>query len=288
MRFAVEHVTRYTYSRAVFLEPHWIRLRPVSDRFQRLASFAMRIEPDPAGTTDLLDAEGNEVTRAWFTDLTRTLTVHTTVEADTFNANPFTYVVLEPITLPVSYREPDRTALARFLTDEVDPAVAAFARDVAAGAGGDAQAFVVDLARRINEQHTHEIREAGDPRPAGTTLGAGRGSCRDLTVLYMEACRSQGIAARFVSGYQEGTTDAPAGFMHAWAEVFLPNAGWRGFDPTNGIAAADRHLAVARAVAPKMAAPTDGTFRGTGASARFDIDLQVRVTSSDRDRAQPS
>ena len=104
------------------------------------------------------------------------------------------------------------------------------------------------------------------------------GACRDLTVLFMECCRSLGLAARFVSGYQEGDKGTDRRYMHAWAEVYLPGGGWRGFDPTHGIAVTDRHVAVASGPTPATAAPISGTFRGTGAIARMEAALRIEVT----------
>jgi transglutaminase-like putative cysteine protease len=155
--------------------------------------------------------------------------------------------------------------------------VAEFAATIAAGVNGQILPFLSELSRKIHQEIDMPIREVGQPLPAEQTLREKRGACRDASVLFMECCRSQGIAARFVSGYQEGDNEAERRYMHAWAEVYLPGGGWRGYDPTHGLAIADRHIAVAASARPEMAAPTRGTFRGTGAASRMHTDLKIHT-----------
>jgi transglutaminase-like putative cysteine protease len=93
----------------------------------------------------------------------------------------------------------------------------------------------------------------------------------------VECCRLQGIAARFVSGYQEGDQNAGERFMHAWAEVYIPGGGWRGYDPTHGLAVADRHIAVAAAADARFAAPIEGIIRGTGATSSIEAEIKIEV-----------
>ena len=113
---------------------------------------------------------------------------------------------------------------------------------------------------------------------AADTLRCGTGSCRDLTVLFMEVCRSQGLAARFVSGYQAGDPGQQDRELHAWPEVYLPGGGWRGFDPTLGLAVTDQHIAVACSWHPAGAAPVVGTIRGTAAQAAMSFDIQLQAS----------
>lgn len=94
----------------------------------------------------------------------------------------------------------------------------------------------------------------------------------------MDACRAVGLGARFVSGYQEGDPEQERRDLHAWAEVYLPGGGWRGYDPTHGLAVADRHVALAAGMRPALAAPITGTFRGTGASSRMQTDIKINVS----------
>jgi len=282
MRFAIDHLTRYEYSRAVFLEPHTIRLRPRSDGFQRLIRYQLDVNPKPAVLSEALDAEGNAVAHAWFSDATESLELRVSFEAETLKANPFDYLVIDPALqpLPLAYEQRDLLLLAACLDSppSVDGPVSRFARSVADGVSGQLLPFLSQLSRQIHQQIEVPIRELGEPMPAERTLRERRGACRDVSVLFMACCRSLGIAARFVSGYQQGDSDAERRYMHAWAEVYIPGGGWRGYDPTHGLAIADDHVALAASARPELAAPTSGSFRGTGATSRMHTELTIRTT----------
>jgi transglutaminase-like putative cysteine protease len=119
-------------------------------------------------------------------------------------------------------------------------------------------------------------RESGILSP-DTVLARGHGACRDLTVCAMAVCRAVGLPARFVSGYQEGDPMFEERDLHAWFEVWLPGGGWRGYDPTHGLAVADRHVALAVAPEPEGAAPVVGAFRGDGASVELSHDVRLEM-----------
>jgi transglutaminase-like putative cysteine protease len=107
-----------------------------------------------------------------------------------------------------------------------------------------------------------------------------------VSVLFMDACRTQGLAARFVSGYHEGDPDEEEKHLHAWAEVYVPGGGWRGFDPALGLAVADRHVALAAAVSPAQTMPVCGTFRGTGVRAELVSKLEIQLADKPSGRRQ--
>jgi transglutaminase-like putative cysteine protease len=119
------------------------------------------------------------------------------------------------------------------------------------------------------------VREEGEAKRADETFRSKEGSCRDLAVLFIDACRAQGIASRFVSGYHESTVHQQKLYMHAWGEVYLPGGGWRGFDPTLGMAVTEAHIPVAAAVDPRDAAPVAGTFRGTGVGYKLAATITI-------------
>ncbi len=121
------------------------------------------------------------------------------------------------------------------------------------------------------------VREEGLPKRPSETLASQEGACRDLTVLYLDLCRWQGLAARFVSGYWRGGKASERRYLHAWAEVYLPGAGWRGFDPSSGLAVGDDHIAVAASPDPDGAAPVFGTYGGGDIQAALEWHLRVDV-----------
>lgn len=282
MKFRIRHHTHYRYSRPVFLEPHVVRLCPQGNANQRVASFALQIEPRPSDRSEYMDAEGNTVTQIWFRDLTDVLRVTGETTVETLCANPFDYLVdAGAQRLPVDYSELDamRLTSCRTRTAKVE-AIEKLAATLADKAGGQTQQYLPILNDWIYTNHRTIIREDGDPWPAEVTLERAEGSCRDLVVLFMELCRAQGLAARFVSGYQEGDPDQEHRDLHAWAEVYLPGGGWRGFDPTHGLAVADRHVMLAASCRPEGAAPISGTFRGTGATAVMSAKIEIDVTAA--------
>jgi len=280
MVFEGTHTTTYRYSRPVFLEPHLLRLRPRSEGVQRLRHFALHLEPQPVGSSESRDVEGNDVTQAWFAGVTDVFRVTSSFVVETQRRNPFDYIVTDPLadTLPFAYTEDLAQSLALYrVSGEADESVAQFARSLADQVGGKTLPFLTTLTRRIAETVTYAVLETGDPQPAGVTLGSRQGACRDLAVLFIETCRALGLAARFVSGYQEGTSRQEPR-LHAWAEVYVPGGGWRGYDPTLGLAVADRHVALAAGRTPQLAAPITGTFRCSGVSTNMQIHIQLQVT----------
>jgi transglutaminase-like putative cysteine protease len=276
--FEVEHTTRYDYSEPVKLEPLAVRLRPRADRSQHVLSFELNLDPAPAGLTEISDLDGNDTALAWFTEGTTSLEISTRVRAETFRTNAFDYIVLDPalIELPMRYPAEESAALVRYMQPGGDPAVSELAREVLQSAGGEAPLFLTQLSGRLAAEIEGEVRLQGQPLSPAETLSRGRGSCRDAAVLFMDACRSVGLAARFVSGYQEGDPEVDEKYLHAWAEVYLSRVGWRGFDPTLGLAVSDRHLAVAAGPTAASTLPSEGSYRGTALSA-MKAGLQVKV-----------
>ena len=281
MRFRVLHTTRYSYSRFVFLEPHTLRLRPRSDPSQRLLHFDLNIEPKPAVLTEGIGPEGDPVAYASFKDTTESLVVRAQSEIETLRANPFDYLLLtkEQATLPMSFGGPEKKQLSPFLIPQSrsDSNLGQLAGLIASQAQGETLRFLSLLTERIYRDWDIDIREQGDAHPPEQTFQTQRGACRDVAVMFVECCRLQGIAARFVSGYQEGDRNAGERFMHAWAEVYIPGGGWRGYDPTHGLAVADRHIAVAAAADPRFAAPIEGIIRGTGATSSIEAEIKIEV-----------
>jgi transglutaminase-like putative cysteine protease len=273
MKIAVTHSTLYRYEKPVYPEPHTFRLRPREDGAQHLLQYALEISPEPAGRTECLDQDGNVVVETWFNRPIAELAVRSSFQVETRRENPFDYVPNGP---PAAYPEPLRSALAPYReTGNAAGPVAEFVRAMGE-ADGDALPFLTALNRRLFETFRHVIRNDGPPNPPEVTLREREGSCRDLAVLFCSACRTLGIAARFVSGYESGAVFDAQAQMHAWAEVYLRGGGWRGYDPSQGLAVSTGHVAVAAASDPRLAAPISGSYRGAAASEiTFAISMQV-------------
>jgi transglutaminase-like putative cysteine protease len=267
MRIAVTHSTIYRYDRPVFQEPHTFRLRPRSDASQTLLTHTLEISPEPAGRTTCLDQDGNVVIEAWFHDPMDELVVQSSFEVKTLRTNPFDFLFSGS-----ELREPLRSALTPYLGATQSQAVLDFVRPIA---GAEPLDFLRELNRMIFEGFAYEVRDHGPAEPPDRTLAARSGSCRDMAVLFCAACRSVGIPARFVSGYQAAEHERPD--MHAWAEVYLQGGGWRGYDPSQGLAIADSHVAVAAAADPRLAAPVSGTYRGS-ANARMEFRIEIQAS----------
>lgn len=281
MRYKIAHITTYTYTQPVELAPHILRLRPRSDRSQTLHSFSLEVVPEPAGVSDILDIEGNSIVQMWFKELTSQLKIEVRSQVETHCENPFNYL-LEPWAthLQIDYPASTLTQLQPYfhplgIATSVDMAVSNLAQEVWHSTNGNTVAFLGELNQRLYQDCKQTIRETGDPLPAGITWNQKLGSCRDIAIVFIEACRAVGLAARFVSGYNEGDPDQNERHLHAWVEVYLPGAGWRGYDPTQGLAVADRHIAIVASALPRNAAPISGTIRGGGTQAGIDYDLSI-------------
>jgi transglutaminase-like putative cysteine protease len=267
MRIAVTHSTIYRYDAPVFQEPHTIRLRPRSDAAQTLLAHSLEISPEPAGRTTSLDQDGNVVVEAWFHARMEELSVVSSFTVETLRTNPFDFLFLRS-----ELREPLRSALAPYLGPGQPEAVVEFVRPIARAGTLD---FLGELNRTIFEGFAYQVRDHGPAEPPESTLAARSGSCRDLAVLFCAGCRAVGIPARFVSGYQASDQERPD--MHAWAEVYLQGGGWRGYDPSQGLAVAAAHVAVAAAADPRLAAPVSGTYRGA-ANARMEFRIEIQAS----------
>lgn len=279
MRLDIRHRTLYSYGAPVFIEPHIVRLTPHTNHRQRAESFEMRVEPDTANRSTNVDLEGNETVLYWFEEKTDRFAVDTRAVVETFVTNPFEFFIAAPECqrLPAAYPDDIAKALQPYL---VRPAVSAAVDDWAAGianeAGADTVAFLSRLCAVPSASFDQLVRLSGEPWTPAKTLAEQQGACRDLTALFMDACRAQGLAARFVSGYMAGEPKQLR-YLHAWAEVYLPGAGWRGFDPSSGIAVSDQHVTVAYAAESHLAAPIAGGFRGTDVGAEMDVQIQIEA-----------
>ena len=279
MRIAVTHSTRFRYDAPVLLGPHTIRLHPREDGSQRLLQQQMSISPMPAGRAEQLDPDGNVVLQVWFDGPATELSVLSSFSVETLRENPFDFLLPTPaeLALPLKYPETLALALSHYANGTaVDEAVRAFAGARSAEAGHQTMPFLANLTETLCREWKQVLRPEGASRPAAETLALREASCRDLAVLFTESCRAVGIAARFVSGYEQTAAVAEHAYMHAWAEVYIPGGGWRAYDPSRGVAVSTRHVAVAAAADPEMAAPISGLYSGA-ARAHMHVAISMQV-----------
>jgi transglutaminase-like putative cysteine protease len=278
MKIAVTHSTVYRYDFPVYLEPHIFRLRPRTNSAQRLLAFDLQIAPMPAGTTECLDQDGTLALNAWFDTPTRELSVLSRFTVEMLRQNPFDYILTgQSLRLPLWYLEPICAALTPYRNDtQVAESVKQYAQWIAAGAQWNTPTFLLALSQQIFQTCRQVIRPYGPPWPSDRTLSLQEGSCRDLAVLFCDACRVMGLAARFVSGYECASASAREPYMHAWAEVYLPGIGWRGYDPARGVAVSNAHVAVAAGFDPDLASPVVGWYSG-GSASRMEASLNLQV-----------
>ena len=225
--------------------------------------FALTVQPQPQGSSDFVDLDGNNLIKLWFSKPTEQLSIQVLSKVETTCDNPFNYL-LEPwaITLPFDYPSSLLKQLEPYLESYSfipDATALELAQDILIATKGNTVEFLFTLNQRIYQECEYIIRETGDALPAGVTWRNKQGSCRDFTVLFMEVSRAVGIPARFVTGYQEGDEEQQNRDLHAWIEVYLPGAGWRGYDPTLGLVVSDRHISLAASAIPLYTAAVEGS-----------------------------
>lgn len=280
MKYDVQHQISWRYDQPVFVEPMTVRLRPRCDGSLILREWQLTFAPQPAGVCQSLDALGNAVSLVWFDQRHETLAVTASSSLVLSRDNPFDYLLTShnPHRLPLNYDDSHHDWLLPYRRRvRADDRIDRWANQLAL-ANGETQSFLLSLASAMFTEFERTRREDGPVFSPPATLQSRRGACRDLAVLFIDACRSVGIASRFVSGYVYETGRKGSCDLHAWAEVYLPGAGWRGYDPSLGLAVADRHIPLAAAPEPDDAAPTTGTFRGTCAQSTMKYEVQIRAT----------
>ena len=159
-----------------------------------------------------------------------------------------------------------------------DSSVIELSQELLVNSHGNTLDFLFALNQRIYQDCEYSTRDEGNPFPPGITWRKKIGTCRDYAVLFMEVCRAVGIAARFVSGYQEGDQEQQSRDLHAWVEAYLPGAGWRGYDPTLGIVVSDRHIPLAASAIPSYTAPVLGIVTPIEPGVKINSKLQAQIT----------
>jgi len=297
-RLRIKHRTTYTYSQPMSFGEHRLMVRPRDSHDLRLVSAELRILPVPT-LRWIHDPFGNSVTIAEFSEMSTELSFESEIVIERF-PDDTTSLEIEPYaqSLPFNYLDtelPDLApAIARRDSDPygiVDLWALGF---MAPGGPTDTLSLLIRMTESIRHDFTYIAREAVGVQTAAETLNLRSGTCRDYALLMMEAVRSLGIAAHFVTGYlydpaldagNSGNSDGGAailgaGATHAWCEVYLPGLGWVSFDPTNGRYGSEDLIRIGIARAPEQAQPLSGLLNGDPSTA-LGMDVQVSVTRED-------
>jgi transglutaminase-like putative cysteine protease len=288
----VRHFTRYRYVRPVAFGEHRMMFRPRESFDQHVLSYSLIITPQPIAVRYIHDVFGNCIGIARFAAMGHELTFesvnrleHTPEDSlddgdsadGRLNAYPFAYV---PADLPDVY-----SSMLRGYQD-VDRILANWSNRFLQNLPKvNASQVLAAMTHAIHDEFEYVGRASGSPQSPLETLRLGRGSCRDFAVLMMDAVRSLGLAARFVSGYLHvpasetpGSQRSGGGHTHAWVRVFLPSGGWAEFDPTNGLVGNRDLIRVAVVRDPMQARPLTGSWEGT-ASDFLGMDVEVQVVA---------
>jgi len=287
IQVALNHRTEYRYDKAVYLGPQVIQLRPAPHCRTPILSYSLNVTPVDHILNWQLDPHHNHLARLLFPNKTDDFVVEVDLVAELSPVNPFDFF-LEPGVedYPFEYApglakdlEPYRTV------DPAGPLLQAFLQSISVERRGTV-AFLVDLNRRVRDEIGYITRLDPGVQTCEQTLEKRTGSCRDSAWLLVQILRQLGIAARFVSGYliqlvSEGSTlegasgpQTDSADLHAWAEAFLPGAGWIGFDPTSGLFAGEGHIPLVCTPSALQAAPIGGTV--SPANVDFSYSMSIR------------
>lgn len=256
--YDVQHVTRYDYDGDVSLSLQAIRLTP---RFRR---FVQEIETSPTGSLRFLrDAFENPTYSFQLLGETGSLEVSNHMRVVRSDANPFDFLLNEEaLSRPIQYSESERTALAAYFDPEAgrDPVLRAAASEYFPDES-ETVSFLAGVNTALHQKITYEPRDEPGIYSPAELMDRGKGSCRDYAAFLQKVLQVEGLATRFVSGYLLETGDMQgAEAMHAWAEIYLPGAGWIGLDPTNGVLTDDAFVACAVAINPEDTTPVGGRY----------------------------
>jgi uncharacterized protein (DUF2126 family) len=286
IKASVYHLTHYRYDRPVVLGPQVIRLRPAPHSRTRVLSHSLKVTPADHFVNHQQDPYGNWLSRFVFPEPVTELRIEVDLVADMTVYNPFDFFVEESAeTWPFDYPEELHDDLLIYKRAEpAGPRLQAFL-DTVPRARANTVDFVVDLNRRVSQEIGYVIRMEPGVQTPEESFERGTGSCRDSSWLLVQALRHLGLAARFVSGYliqlkpDLVALDGPPGTdhdftdLHAWAEVYLPGAGWIGLDPTSGLLTGESHIPLAATPHYRNAAP----IAGVASYAEVDFSFDMRV-----------
>ena len=288
--FRVRHETVYRYRSPVAFGDHRMMLRPRESHDQHVVDYAIEISPKPSLLAWAEDASGNVVGTAHFDRRARELRlVATMVVQHTAFREDALRIAGHATTSPFSYGAEEMPDLARFIERrhaDGEHSVDGWARAILAEDPGRCTlSFLTRMNAAIRRDFAYLRREEPGIQPPATTLRTRRGSCRDFAILMCDAARSQGFAARFVSGYlhvhgADERVRRAGGFTHAWLQIYLPGGGWIDFDPTSGAVGNADLIRCAAVRDPDQASPLSGSFMGFPSDfVSMSVDVQVSALS---------
>lgn len=282
MMLRVSHLTRYEYDREVEFSPHILYLRPRESALQRLLHHRLVVQPE-ARICHVLDPHDNNCAWAHVSARAATLEIRSEFELSSELTNPFDFLISpDAIPFPFRYEPVLEFALGPYLAPPFGTTLTqlgAWLDENFRDRPSETVPFLSALNTLVYRSLRYVRREEPGIQPSATTLTLGGGACRDYAVLFVELARMLGFAARFVSGYlfaPSDRNDRSAGAMHAWVEVYLPGAGWRGLDPTHGFWCDENFIPVAHAAQADSVNPIQGNTYASGpVFARLFIDVLV-------------
>jgi transglutaminase-like putative cysteine protease len=285
-RLQICHITEYRFAGFVTLQPHRLLLQPRESHTLRVESSALDIYPAHTIRWQR-DALDNSVASVDFLQASDHVRIASTVRVQMFEDAPLDFVVEEyAVRYPFDYalaEQPDLAAFRQSVYGQDRLAVQGWLDRLGCLPGPIETYVLLDrMNRDIAGRFVYQAREAPGVQSPATTLASGTGSCRDFAALFMEGCRHLGLASRFVSGYLDiSATSNAIGSTHAWAEVYLPGPGWKGFDPTSGELTDNRHIPIAVARHPEAVPPVAGSFTGPAGPRPVPL-VSVLVSGLDR------
>ncbi len=282
-RLKIKHITEYAFREIVTLKPHRLLIRPREGHDVRIESSILTITPSYsiAWCRDVYDNSRAVVT---FPEPADSLSIVSEVVIQHFDEAPLDFFIEDyAVYYPFAYAQADQADLAVFqlpVSAEDQQTVHAWLAQL--GLGNDTTetfTLLAQLNHAISSGFRYQAREEAGVQTPAQTLMRGSGSCRDYATLFIAACRCLNFAARFVSGYLHAqTTETGNATTHAWAEVYLPGTGWKGFDPTTGEVTGTHHIAVAVARDPEAVPPVSGSFIGSVFAAPvLTVNVQVNL-----------
>lgn len=280
-RYLIIHRTLYAYSGPVQLGPHQLRLRPRAGHDLRIESSELTIEPETFLRWHR-DVEDNCIAIANFTTPATQLLIESHLIIQQYDHEPLDFVVEDyAVCYPFTYAPEDCPVLNAYLLASPPPDNDVLTRWASTvwrqGETIESFALLQRLNRTIHQLISYRQREEPGVQTPAETIANGSGSCRDLAFLFMETAKRLGFAARFVSGYSHTSHAVDgAGSTHAWAEVFLPGAGWKGFDPTRGEIVGENHIPVAVGRLPESVPPVAGCFEGDAELLSMEVSVYVK------------